>query len=188
MEIAQSRWLQTEYPVTLAEQLIDSWQKPSQNNKVETSATLRMYKMQQATDTCFYLPDMWQTDDALMMQWCQTCPPGGLGQKRWVRISAPFMTLIDRVAPAICSLSTLASMLFQIAACTPAAKHVFSGAYVFASQAPPRERVRCACGLRVWYHRCVQVARQGTLPAQSFWKVATCVAKSRSFPKTSNAS
>ena len=89
-----------------------------------------MYKMQRATDTCFYLPDLWQTDDALMMQWCQTRPPGGLGQKRWVRISAPFMTLIDRVAPAnMFAVDPCKQLLGLFAACTPGAKYVFSAAY-----------------------------------------------------------
>ena len=43
LEKAHSRWIQTEYPVTFAEQLFDSWQKTSQKYKADTSATLRMY-------------------------------------------------------------------------------------------------------------------------------------------------
>ena len=58
LEKAHSRWLQTEYPVTLAEQLIDSWQKASQKNKADTSATLRRLTLPPPLPLCPLVSDV----------------------------------------------------------------------------------------------------------------------------------
>ena len=45
-KLTYSRWLQTDYPVKLVEQLMDSWQKAENKYKADTSDTRRMLQMQ----------------------------------------------------------------------------------------------------------------------------------------------
>ena len=128
-EKAYSRWLQTEYPAKLAMRLIRKWRALSATDKANFETMIREARRSGHFSRQLFIPALWETDDALTMQWAQMRPPWG-GPLRWARCSLSFQQVIEREAPAShFGIDPCEQILRLFAACVPRARDIFSGPY-----------------------------------------------------------
>jgi len=127
-EKAYRRWLQTEYPSALAARLIAAWRKLPNRSKATLDTKLHALQSGGILSRVIFLPKLWENDDSLTVQWGQFQSPVVGGGKRWVRCSLAFLSVIDKEAPRThFGVDPCDQLLRLFAACSPRAKHVFSG-------------------------------------------------------------
>ena len=128
-EKAHQRWLQTEYPVTLARQCIDTCRALSPAAQQCMAEVIRVKCHDRVFDRCLYIRDPWEQDKSVTREWCQAKPFVG-GGIRSVRCGIPFLDVIDRYAPphlhAKDAVDTLRRLLAE---CVPHSSKIFAHSF-----------------------------------------------------------
>ena len=124
---AYNRWLQTTYPCELATRLMDVWRGHKKKHREMLEETMRAYLKEGRLDRPILLPQLWEDDNSLTTPWTSFQPPGG-GQRRSVRMSVSFLSVVEKMtAKTHYGWDPADQLLRLLTACSPAARQVFTG-------------------------------------------------------------
>ena len=104
-----------------------AWRGQSAKEKIKLKETLRALHLEGRTSRMIVLPQLWEDDLSLTVSWRQFQPTGG-GQRRWVRCSLPFLSVLESVsAKTHFGVDPVEQLLVLLTACSPSARLVFVG-------------------------------------------------------------
>ena len=103
---AFQKWLQTTYPVELALRLMDLHTKMKPHHLKRLEGYMQEALSQRIFERRVSVPELWEPDWALTVQWVQTKQPSGEGHMFWVRCCPEFQgTVMQRCYPEAFALS-----------------------------------------------------------------------------------
>ena len=126
---AQQRWLQTQFPVIIAQRCIDVMDKLSKGAKKRWTDQIERLLCGTTFERQVIVIPLWTPDILLTKTWCTTI---GLisGTRKQVRMGGYFQELLERVAsPTMFGRDPVDSLLRMLRLCVPCANRIFTGNY-----------------------------------------------------------
>ena len=129
VERAFQRWLQTQYPVTLACKCYAALRGMSKANKAAYEEEIKRLFKEKTFDRQMLIKDLWVSDKTFTLDWSTQIPLGG-GAPRAVRCGVAFQQVINETYPESHFGHDPVEALYRIfQRCVPRARDVFDGTH-----------------------------------------------------------
>ena len=120
------KWLQTQYPVVVAQQLILKLQNRTERARIGWTRDLEKHVVQGTFTRQLVIRDLWDADKSFTSEWAKVSSSIVGGPLRQVRCGFPFRELIERYAPpSRFGPDPVASLMSLFSKCVPCAKKIF---------------------------------------------------------------
>ena len=130
---AHERWLQTEFPVQLAERCIDAMKKLPRPERETLQKDIENMLQSNVFQRSLRVPFLWEPDTHLTYPWAQVAPPAEVGTRkpRIVRCGMQFQELLTRPGIArkrrVSGNDPVEALLSLLSHCMPKAREIFTG-------------------------------------------------------------